>query len=141
MTEFALAIVLLVGAGLLIRSLWSVENVDPGFRPERVLSVALAPPAFMATAQRADFYNRVLEQIESLPGVESAGITSELFIGGNPEQIVTAEGDARPVSERLRFRSDEISEGFFKALGTPLLRGRFFSAADGPDSPRGSDHQ
>jgi predicted permease len=68
--------------------------------------------------------------------VESAGITSELFIGGNPERLVTAEGDARPVSERLRLRSDELSEGFFKALGTPLLRGRFFSAADGPDSPR-----
>jgi putative ABC transport system permease protein len=135
-TEFALAIILLVGAGLLIRSLWSVENVDPGFRPERVLSVALAPPAFMATAQRADFYNRVLEQIGSLPGVESAGITSELFIGGNPERVVVAEGAAGPVSERLRFRSDELSEGFFKALGTPLLRGRFFSAADGPDSPR-----
>ena len=135
-TEFALAIILLVGAGLLIRSLWSVENVDPGFRPERVLSVQLATPAFMATAQRADFYNRVLEQIESLPGVESAGITSDLFIGGNPEQIVTAEGDARTISERLRFRRDEVSEGFFKALGTPLLRGRFFSAADGPDSPR-----
>jgi predicted permease len=135
-TEFALAIILLAGAGLLVRSLWSVENVDPGFRPERVLSVALATPAFMATAQRADFYNRVLEQTGSLPGVESAGITSELFIGGNPERVVTAEGDARNISERLRLRSDEVSEGFFKAVGTPLLRGRFFSAADGPDSPR-----
>jgi len=135
-TEFALAIVLLVGAGLLIRSLWSVENVDPGFRPERVLSVALATPAFMATAQRANFYNGVLEQIESLPGVESAGVTSELFIGGNPERVLTTEGDARPVSERLRFRSDEVSGRFFKALGTHLLRGRFFSVEDGPDSPR-----
>jgi predicted permease len=135
-TQFALAIVLLIGAGLLIRSLSSVGNVDPGFRPERVLSVALASPAFMPTAQRADFYSRVLEQIGSLPGVESAGITSELFIGGNPERVVTAEAGARPVSERLRFRSDELSEALFKALGTPLLRGRFFSSADGPDSPR-----
>ena len=93
-TEFALAIILLVGAGLLIRSLWSVENVDPGFRPERVLSMQLSTSGFRATAQRADFYNRVLEQIESLPGVESAGIIGDLFIGGNPEQIVTTEGDA-----------------------------------------------
>ena len=46
------------------------------------------------------------------------------------------KADARTVSERLRFRRDEVSAGFFKALGTPLLRGRFFSAADGPDSPR-----
>jgi len=134
-TEFALAIILLVGAGLLVRSLWSAQNVDLGFRPERVLSVSLAPPASTATAQRAGFYNHVLEQVASLPGVESAGVTSELFIGGNPERVVTAEGDARPVSERLRYRSDELSEGLFKAVGTPLLRGRFFSDADGPDSP------
>ena len=135
-TEFGLAIVLLVGAGLLIRSLWSVENIDPGFRPERVLSVQLAPPAMMPPAQRAGFYNRVIEEISSLPGVQSAGITSELFIGGNPERVVTPEGDAQPVSERLRFRSDELSDGLFTTLGTPLLGGRFFSTADGPDSPR-----
>ena len=134
-TEFALAIMLLVGAGLLVRSLWSAQNVDLGFRPERVLSVSLAPPASTATAQRAGFYNRVLEQVASLPGVESAGVTSELFIGGGSERVITAEGDARPFSERLRYRSDELSEGLFKAVGAPLLRGRFFSDADGPDSP------
>jgi putative ABC transport system permease protein len=135
-TEFALAIILLAGAGLLVRSLWSVESVDLGFRPERVLSAQVAAPASMATPQRAHFYNRVLEQIQSLPGVESAGITSELFIGGNPERIVTTEGDGQTAFERLRLRSDEVSGGFFTALGTPLLRGRFFSEADGPDSPR-----
>ena len=134
-TEFALAIILLVGAGLLVRSLWSVENVDPGFRPERVLSVALAPPASTAPAQRTDFYNRVLEQIESLPGVESAGITAIFSSAATRNRSSPPKGRA-PVSERLRFRSDELSEGFFKTLGTPLLRGRFFSAADGPDSPR-----
>lgn len=135
-TEFALAVNLLVGAGLLVRSLWSIENIDPGFRPERVLSAQLSIPAFTATAQRADFYNRVLEQVESLPGVESAGIIGDLFIGGNPEQLVTTEGDARPISGRLRLRRDEVSAGIFKALGTPLLRGRFFSLEDGPDAPR-----
>ena len=135
-TQFALAIILLVGAGLLIGSLWSVENVDPGFRPERVLSMQLSSPAFRASAQRADFCNRVLEQIEPLPGVESAGIIGDLFVEGNPEQSLTTEGDARAIAERLRFRRDEVSGGFFQALGTPLLRGRYFSAGDGPDSPR-----
>jgi predicted permease len=135
-TEFALAIILLAGAGLLIRSLWSVENVDPGFRPVRVLSMHLSCPAFRATAQRSDFYNRVLEQIESLPGVESAGIIGDLFIGGNREQTLTIEGGARTIPERLRFRRDEIGGGFFKTIRTPLLRGRFFSVEDGPDSPR-----
>src|SRR5205085_5228159 len=67
-TEFALAIVLLVGAGLLIRSLWSVQNVDPGFRPERVLSMQLSTPASRSPAERADVYNRMVEQIATLPG-------------------------------------------------------------------------
>ena len=135
-SEFALAIVLLFGAGLLIRSLWSANNVDPGFKPQQVLSLQLASPPFKATAQRSDFFNRVLQQIESLPGVESAGIIGDLFVGGNPEQVLTAEGDAGTISERLRFRADEASAGFFKTLNTPLRRGRFFSMKDGPDSPR-----
>ena len=134
-TEFALAVILLVGAGLLGRSLLSVQNVDLGFRPQRVLLVALAPPASTAPAQRTGFYKRVLEQVESVPGVESAGITSELFLSGSAAQVVIAEGDARPVSERRQLRSDELTEGLFRAIGTPLLRGRFFSDADGPNSP------
>src|SRR5262249_30665253 len=134
-TEFALAIILLAGAGLLIRSLWCVQNVDPGFKPERVLWMQLSSPAKGASRQ-SDFYHRALEQIESLPGVESAGIIGDLFIGGNAEQILTAEGDGRTISERVRFRRDEVSGGLFKTIRTPLWRGRFFSAADGPDSPR-----
>jgi predicted permease len=135
-TEFALAIILLVGAGLLIRSLWSIENVDPGFHPDRVLSMQLASPAFGTTAQLADFYDRVLERIQSLPGVEGAGIIGDFFIGNNPEQVLTTESDAGTISEQLRVRRDEVSTGFFKALGIPLLRGRLFSVSDGPDSPR-----
>jgi predicted permease len=134
--EFALAIMLLAGAGLLIRSWWYVESLDPGFRSERVLSIQLSTSAFTATAQRVDFYSRVLEQVESLPGVESAGIIGDLFIGSNAEQVVTTEGDARFISERLQFRRDEVSGDFFTTLRTPLLRGRIFSAEDGPDAPR-----
>src|SRR5207253_7261030 len=119
----------------LVRSLLSLQKVNLGFRPERVLSVSLAPPASTAPAQRTGFYKRVLDQVESVPSVESAGITSELFLSGSAAQVATAEGDARPVFERRQFRSDELSEGLFKAIGTPLRRGRFFSDADGPDSP------
>ena len=134
-TEFALAIVLLVAAGLLVRSLWSVKRVALGFRPERVLSMNLSTTTFSTPAQRAGFYNGALEQIASLPGVENAAVIGDLFIGGNPERTVTAEGDARIVSDRLRLRSDEASPGFFQTVGTPLLRGRFFSAADGTSGP------
>jgi putative ABC transport system permease protein len=134
-TEFALAIMLLAGAGLLVRSLWSLGNVDPGFRPERVLSLQLSTTAFTATAQRTAFYHGVLEQLESLPGVESAGIIGDLFIGGNPEQILTTEGAGSATSERVRFRRDEVSGDLFKTLGTSLLRGRAFTIQDGPASP------
>ena len=135
--EFALAIILLVGAGLLIRSWWSVRNIDPGFKPERVLMMELSSPAsFSVPAQRNDLYRRVLEQIHSVPGVESAGMIGDLFISNTREQVLTVEADDGAASERLRFTREEASADFFKALGTPLLRGRSFSIGDGPDAPR-----
>ena len=120
-------------AGLLLRSWWQVEGVDPGFRPERVLALQLGAPVGMAPAQRADFYRRVLERIESLPGVERAGFISDAFITSSPERTLTTESGG---SERLQFRSDEVSDGLFQALGTRLLGGRFLSPLDGPESPR-----
>ncbi|WP_321475852.1 ABC transporter permease [uncultured Paludibaculum sp.] len=134
--DFALAIVLLAGAGLLVRSWWYVNSIDPGFRPERVLVMELsAPPAFHVPAQRADLNRRVLEAIQAVPGVESAGIIGDLFIANSREQVVTVERADGTASERLRFTSDEVSADFFKTIGTPLLRGRFFSIGDGPDAP------
>jgi putative ABC transport system permease protein len=135
--EFALAIVLLVGAGLLVRSWWYVTNIDPGFRPERVLVMAItAPPTLSVPAQRTDLYHRVLEQIQAVPGVESAGIIDDLFTGNPREQALTVERDAGTVSERLVFTRDEVSADFFRTLGTPLLRGRVFSIGDRPGAPR-----
>jgi predicted permease len=143
--DFALAIVLLAGAGLLVRSWWYVNSIDPGFRPERVLMMKLSTPttlhaatlreAISASAQRIELYHRVLEQIQAVPGVESAGITGDLFIDNNREQVVTVDRDDGTVSERLQFVGSEVSADFFKAIGTPLLRGRFFSVGDGPDAP------
>ena len=135
-TEFALAIVLLVGAGLLVRSWWYVTSIDPGFRPERVLVMELSTPTtFSVPAQRSDLYHRVLEQIQAVPGVENAGIIGDLFIANSRDQVVTIERDDGTVSERVRLRGDEVSADFFKAMGTPLLRGHFFSVADGPNAP------
>jgi len=136
LAEFALAIVLLVGAGLLVRSWWYVNNIDPGFVPERVLVMEVStPPAFNVPAQRADLYRRVLEEVQTVPGVESAGIIDDLFTANPREHVLTVERDDRSVSERLRLTRDEVSPDFFRALGTPLLRGRFFSIADRPDAP------
>ena len=135
-TEFALAIVLLVGAGLLVRSWLQVTSIDPGFRPERVLVMEFsAPTTFSIPAQRTDLYDRVLQQIQAVPGVENAGIIGDLFIANRREQVVSVERDEGTVSERLWFAGDEVSADFFKAMGTPLLRGRFFSFGDGPKAP------
>jgi putative ABC transport system permease protein len=134
--EFALAIILLVAAGLLVRSWWHVTGIDPGFRAERVLVMELsAPTTFSATAQRSELYHRVLEQIQGVPGVETAGIIGDLFIENSREQLLTIERYDGTVSERLRLRRDEVSADFFKAAGTPLLQGRFFSVGDSPNAP------
>jgi predicted permease len=134
--EFALAMVLLVGAGLLVRSWWNVESMDPGFRPQRALVMELTTPTtFSVPAQRTDLYHRVLEHIQAVPGVESAGIIGDMFIGNPGERLLTVEGGDGTVSDRLRFTRAEVSADFFRALGTPLLRGRFFSIGDGPDAP------
>jgi putative ABC transport system permease protein len=133
--DFALAIVLLVGAGLLVRSWSNVNSIDPGFRPDGVLVMEFSAPMTFTIPAKQHSYQRVLETIQSVPGVENTGIIGELFIGNNREQVVTVERDDGTVSERLQFLREEVSADFFKAIGTPLLRGRFFSIGDGPDAP------
>jgi predicted permease len=134
--DFALAIVLLAAAGLLVRSWWNVTNMDPGFRPERVLMMELStPPAMNSAAQRTELYHRVLEQVQAVPGVDSAGIADDLFSENPREHILTVDRDDGVVSERLRLTTDEVSVDFFRALGTPLLRGRYFSIGDRPEAP------
>ncbi len=135
--EFALAIVLLVGAGLLVRSWWYVNNIDPGFTAARVLVMEVSSPmAFSIPAQRADLYHRLLEEIQAVPGVESAGITGDLFSENPREHVLTVERDEGTVTERLRLTRDEVSADFFRTLGTPLLRGRLFSIEDRPEAQR-----
>lgn len=129
--EFALAIILMTAAGLLLRSWQEVLRVDPGFKPERVLSMNVYTNA-ASDQQRVNFYGLVLEQIESLPGVESAGLIGDLFISSDAEPFITLDGTAS--STRVRLRVDEVTDKLFATLRTPLLRGRFFSVDDRPDS-------
>lgn len=133
--EFALAIVLLTGAGLLIRSLWAVENVHLGFSPDGVLSMQLSSPALMATARRTDFYNRILERIQSLPGIQGAGIIENLFTSTAPEQSVTTDAEGGGILKQIQFREDAVSPAFFSTIGCPLRRGRFFTSEDGLNPP------
>ncbi len=144
--EFALAVALLAGSGLLVRSWLYVTAVDPGFEPERVLVVSLSTPttlqAFTAgeaqtvAARRVDLYRRVLDEIAAAPGVESAGLAGDLFIGRARLQDVTVEGSEATLPERVPLARETVSANFFTTLGTPLRRGRFFANSDGPESAR-----
>jgi putative ABC transport system permease protein len=134
--QFALAIVLLTGAGLLLRSLWSAERVDLGFSPDHLLSLQVATPAAETSVWRSDLYGRALEHVSALPGVERAAMIGDLFVGAAAEQLVTLDGSTSRASERLSLRRDEVSAQFFETAGVPLRRGRTFSTADGPDAPR-----
>ena len=138
--ETALAMVLLVGSGLLVRSLWKLQNVDPGVDPENVLTMAVVPtgPSYADAARIAAFHARVLERVESLPGVSAAGIT--LSLPPNVLQLedeFTIEGKA-PADPKLTpvCPMNIVSAGLFPALRIPLVRGRWFADSDGPDAPR-----
>jgi predicted permease len=95
-----------------------------------------APTTFNMPAQRNELFERVLEQVETIPGVESAGIAGDFFTTNPRDRVLTVERDGGTFSERLRLPSDEVSADFFETLGTPLLRGRKFSIEDRPDAPR-----
>jgi putative ABC transport system permease protein len=131
-TEFSLAVLLLAGAGLLLRSFSKLQAVDPGFDPARALLIQLTPARNSAADQWRVFYQQVSERIAALPGVEAAGLTSEIFIGGNPDGLITIEGGAPDGSAtaRIPFRGDVISQGLLETLRVPLRKGRFFNAHD-----------
>src|SRR6185503_20880855 len=95
--EVALSIVLLIGAGLMLRSLWSLQNTNPGFDAHKVLTMALEIPKnqFTKPAEEHEFLTQVLQRIRALPGVESAGGVDDLPLAGGSNQPVAVEG--RPV--------------------------------------------
>jgi predicted permease len=131
-TEFSLAVLLLAGAGLLLRSFMQLQAVDPGFDPSRVLLLQTAPALNSTADQWRVFYQQVNERIAALPGVEAAGLTEEIFISGNPTGLITIQGGSSDSSApaRIPFRRDVISEGLFQTLRVPLRTGRFFNAQD-----------
>src|SRR5262249_17934074 len=131
-TEFSLAVLLLAGAGLLLRSFSKLQAVDQGFDPARVLLLQLTPARNSTADQWRVFYQQASERIAALPGVEAAGLTEEIFISGNPDGLITIEGASADslATARIPFRRDVISEGLFQTLRVPLRKGRFFNAQD-----------
>jgi putative ABC transport system permease protein len=133
-SEIASCVVLLTGAGLLMRSFARLESVNPGFRPDHVLTMQIAlPETRYSGAKVALFYQRLVERVEGQAGVQSAGIARNLPLSGSDASLnFTIEN--RPVeasAEQPRAKYRAASAGYFHALGIPLVRGRYFDRTDG----------
>jgi putative ABC transport system permease protein len=137
--EVALVLMLMIGAGLLIRSFWHLQQVNPGFEGEQVLSAQLAPPGsnYHEAPRRRAFYHEVIARVAALPGVEAAGAIHLLPLGGsnwNPGLRV----EEQPLPQGTRLPNVDwrvVTPDYFRALGIPLLRGRFFTAGDNENAP------
>ncbi|HUJ24044.1 MAG TPA: FtsX-like permease family protein, partial [Bryobacteraceae bacterium] len=136
-SEFALALVLLIGAGLLIRSFVRVVRIDPGFDPKNVLTMRIRPSGQRYDDDRAyyTFFRNLLPRVRALPGVEQAGIGTALpLIDWNGWGFVTEKNPNVPLSEGPDGNYQAISPDFFRALKIPLRRGRFFDDGDREDT-------
>jgi len=138
-TEIALALVLLAGAGLLIRSFAKLYSVDRGFRTDHLLTMDLSLPSSRypaGTVKPAQFYRDLMSRVSALPGVDSAGAVSILPLGTNfdtagtePEGLAHGPGEM-PYPERY-----VVSPGYFSAMELRLVKGRFLSESDTDSSP------
>jgi predicted permease len=135
--ELALAVVLTIGAGLLLRSFVTLLNVDPGFRAEHLLTLQLQLPSRINTpdARRA-FYATLFQRLEALPGVTATGGTTRLPLGStNVSTRVLIEGRAMSPSEMPEVEFRRAVHDYFHAMGMPILRGRTFTPEDTPAGP------
>jgi len=136
-TEVALALALLAGAGLLIRSFWKLQQTDPGFNPERVLTASLSLPGarYGDAPKVAAFQQLLLERLAALPGAQSAGLTSDLPWTGYDENAgFTVEGKTFPPNDGPSARYHFVSSDYFRTIGVPLIAGRFFNSDDRQDT-------
>ena len=137
--ETGLALVLLVGAGLLIKSFARLQGVNPGFSPERVLTAQLSVPAvrYPDSAARRAFWTRLVERVRAIPGVTAVGLTSNVPFNGNVGSgsysivgYTPPQNDAQPHG-----RQEIVGGDYFRAMQIPLVAGRLFTDADTADSP------
>ena len=138
--EVAVAVVLVIGAGLMLRSFWQLEAIDPGFRADGVVTMRPAPPSarYPSEQELEDYYARVMDEVERLPRVISVGAIQFLPMSsgawwstvGVPERPRSAQDQGPQIAVRV------VTPDYFHTMGIPVLRGRVLSAVDGRD---GSD--
>ncbi|HYV14353.1 MAG TPA: FtsX-like permease family protein, partial [Pyrinomonadaceae bacterium] len=138
--QIALALILLTVSGLLIRSMWQLQQVNPGFKPDQLLTMQLALPRTKYTEdeQKARFFEEVVAQVRALPDVKTAAVASQLpFLGENSAssfQIVG--GPPLPRGVTLDTNRRTVSADYFQTLGLQLVRGRTFDNRDTAQAPR-----
>jgi putative ABC transport system permease protein len=138
--ETALALMLLVGAGLLIRSFIRLQRVDPGFNPRNVLTAVVTLPqaVYPERNQIAPFYSQLLERVRALPGVQSAAAISTLPLAGSNEDAgFVIEGRPAPQPDQQPVAwVNSVSHDYFRAIGMRLIAGREFDERDNENSPK-----
>jgi putative ABC transport system permease protein len=130
--EVAMSIVLLIGAGLLIRSLWQLQQVHPGFSIDKVLAMEVSlPTARYQEGEQMPFYQRLEERIAAKPGVAAVGAVNILPLTSNYDSRgVQVEEHPRPEGQGYAPQARSATPGYFAAMGIPLLAGRNFDAHD-----------
>jgi putative ABC transport system permease protein len=137
--QCALAILLLAGAGLLLRSLGKLRGMDTGFRTAGVLTMRVnaSRTKYAQGPQLTQFYDELLARVRALPGVKNASTISDLFLSNTPSSGTFTLEDRPPFppSEQIEATTDFVSPGFFEAMQVRLVRGRFFDERDQDGAP------
>jgi putative ABC transport system permease protein len=131
--QVALSLVLLIGSGLLIKSLYNLQNVNPGFNPESVLTMEIQLPdnRYREPFQHQQFFSNALERIRALPGVVDASAASRLPLRGGPwNYVYPADRPPRDPSEQIAATRRVAMDGYFQTLQIPLVAGRTFEPTD-----------
>ena len=136
-SEVALALILLIGTGLMLRSFVHLQEVDPGFKPDHLLTMEISlPEARYADPQKATFFAQLLEGVRALPGVQTAGAIGHLPLAGDIESYaMQVEGRPPLPNEYANPECHVVEPGYFEAMKIRLVAGRYFDARDGAQSP------
>jgi predicted permease len=128
--QVCVAVLLLIGSGLFVRTLWNLRSSDIGFQPERVLLLTVDPPRVRYPGeQRNSFLEEIHRRISAIPGVESATLSSDLLVGGGSSRSGVDPDGKNPELRRIAWVND-VGYGFFETMGIPILYGRSFNQGD-----------
>jgi putative ABC transport system permease protein len=136
--EVALALLLLIGAGLMMKSLLRLLEVNPGFNPDKLLTMRVPLPAtkYPENQQLVVFHRELLSRVEALPGVKAVGTVSVIpLTGGNTSRFYDAGKPQPPPGQEQEANIRDITPNYFQVMNVPLLKGRYFTDRDKEDSP------